>query len=204
MKSAKTILILFCFSIAFCGCKKDAVEIHPDLLGIWNSDSGNKLIIKSDEKSSYTIGIYPNAKTEQGKAKIKNDRLKVGHAELHITSYPAYDSDGNYYFLTDEGKFYGAYAVLNPAATVSGNDVTFSWTNVVSPEGWSDGKRIEYKLTSSSTWMSFGADWSPSSYLLTGLAPGIYEWRIKSIRETVSSAGTHYSGYSPIQTFIIN
>jgi hypothetical protein len=208
MRPTKIIAILFCFAITFFGCKKEVADVYPDLLGIWNSDSGSttgdKMSIERDGKSSYTKGIYPNATTEQGKAKIKNDIMKIGDVELHITTYPTYDSDGNYYFIANDVKYYGVYGVSNPATTVSGQNVTFSWTTTVTPGGWSDSQRIEYKLASSSDWLSFGAGPSPSTYLLQGLASGTYEWRIKSVRQEVSTGVEHSSLYSPVQTFIIN
>jgi hypothetical protein len=194
-------LVLIIFSIAFCSCRKDALEVDPDLEGQWNSESyteenGILIYIKQpDLKSYYTEIVNGIDEKQMAKAKIKKNILKIGYKHFEITRYPGYDGDGNYSFDTNLGTFIGAYAVVGPAATVSGTSVTFGWT--APPAGaMIDAKFIDYRVASTSAWTTIACPQYVSDYTLTGLMPvTTYQWRINTTR------GIHSSRYSPVYTF---
>lgn len=205
MRPIRIIAVIFLFAIVFCGCKKEVLEVHPELEGIWNSeyytsDGHSKIVIEENGHAMYEKKGYnasPGEEKESGTAKIKKDVLKIGHAEFKITAYPAYDSDGNYFFETAFGKYFGAYAVINPQVSVTGSNALFSWTFTTTPADWSDDKQIDYRMVPNQTWTSVTCPGSPSQFLITGLSSGTFEYRLKSTR------GNHSSQYSPVQTFII-
>jgi hypothetical protein len=201
MRPTKIIAAFCLFAIALGGCKKEALEVHPELVGIWNSEyytshGGTSIIIEENNEALYKEKANGHTNDYSGKAKMKNDRLKIGKANLNITTYPTYDSEGNYYFESDRGKFFGAYAAVNPNVTVTGSTAVFEWTFSITPADVRDNMSIDYKIASSSAWITINCPQGVDQYALEGLAPATaYEWRIKSVR------GTHSSQYSAVQTF---
>jgi hypothetical protein len=181
----------------FWGCRKEVLEIHPEMEGTWTSENyklsdKEKIVIKHNGDGSYERTVSSQTSIEKGEAKISNNVLKIGKSKFKIIAYPAYDSDGNYYLVTDKGKFFGVYGVVNPQVS-TGLIVTFLWTNRTSPSDWVDDKQVDYKQVSEQTWHSRnGSGANPIS--LTGFQHGTYQWRIKSNR------GPNSSQYTPIQT----
>jgi hypothetical protein len=205
MKSAKNTSAIIIFSITiFCGCRKDALEVNADLAGFWNTErfdmhSGSSMEI-GENSATYTQGTDSDAKEYSGTAKISNDLLKIGRMKQPITAYPGYDAAGNYYLELNRSKFIGAYAVLNPTATVSANNATISWDDIPNTDGdLRDAKEIDYRIVSTSTWSVANAVIASVDFTLASLAPATtYEWKIKSVR------GTHSSQFSAVQTFMTN
>jgi hypothetical protein len=100
MRPTKIILILFCFSIAFCGCKKeDVLEVYPEMEGYWVTAAygpgGTVIDITEGKNSNYNRyeGSEIHAK---GKATIKGNSLKIGKEEFIIREFPHYDGNGDY------------------------------------------------------------------------------------------------------------
>jgi hypothetical protein len=203
MKRQSFFYFIVAVAITVCGCKREALEVHPELSGDWYSEyytshGGSEIHIANGSATYKIFGSNAEAKTYSGEAKIKNDKLKIGRADLEISSYPSYDSQGNYVFVTNAGKFIGCLAVINPTATVNGTAVTFAWTRS-STFDVSEDKSIDYKPASSSSWITASCSSGVDEYTITGLSPGtIYEWRIKSVR------GNHASQYSAVATFTTN
>jgi hypothetical protein len=201
MKPLRYFIFFFAFLGIISGCKKNALDVYPDLEGKWNSElytdqNGSIMEIQQPDLKSYFIKIIDGESSrDRGFAKIKNDILKIGYNDFEITRYPGYDTDGNYSFDTNAGTFIGAYAVAGPIATVSGTSVTFGWTSP--PAGAIiDAKFIDYRIVSTSAWTTIACPQYVSDYTLTGLLPATtYEWRIKTTR------GIHSSRYSTLQTF---
>jgi hypothetical protein len=205
MRPTKIIAILFCFAITIFGCKKNALDVYPDLNGRWNSESytdenGNIMQVQEPELKSYYTEITNGIDMRHsGKAKIKKNLLTIGEKQFEITRFPSFDNEGNFSFDTNVGKFIGAYAVVDPIATVNGTSVTFGWTITTATMQIVDSKIIDYRQLSSPSWISITCDQYAPDYTLQGLLPlTTYEWRIRTIR------GTHFSQYSAIQTFTTN
>jgi hypothetical protein len=189
--------------IAFCGCKKEVLKVHPELEGIWTSENytsseREKIVVDSKGNGLYERIVNSEITiNEEGKARIKKDVLKIGKEEFKIIAYPTYDNEGNYFIVTDKGIFFGVYAVVDPQLTSNGIVVTFSWTNKTTPSNWVDEKQIDIKRAQDETWTNVDCNGFPSNYSLTNFQNGVYHWRIKSTR------GPNSSQYSPIQTFLI-
>jgi hypothetical protein len=201
MKPVKSILFLVAFASIFMGCRKEALEVYPDLEGEWNSElftEQNGILIRvlqPGQDSYYTEIIDGDRTNEVGKAEIKNDILKIGKNKIKITSYPGYDNLGNYSFNTTDGKFIGAYAVVHPEAIAVGTTATFQW-EIPRQGSKVDTKFIDYKISANEEWTTIDCSQHVGGYILSGLQPATsYEWRIKTKR------GIHSSAYSAIQTF---
>jgi len=90
----RKIILLFLFSLALFGCKKESATQRPEFIGFWFNDYSQdfKFSIDIDENG---YGVYYEKNMEGGGTSIKGDarvtdkKLKIG--SLHhftITEYP--------------------------------------------------------------------------------------------------------------------
>ena len=209
MKNAAIrLLLLVMLPVVFTTCKKPATAVNSDLEGVWNTldygpYSGSTITIR-DGNSDSEWKFMPccssgtsNKPDYKGKAKLANDKLKIGKKIAHVDAYPGYDNSGNYVMKLDGTVFYGAFVPVNTLATVSGTDVVFTWNLCGDPDP-AESIEIDYRVVGATAWNSTAL--TATSYhpncMISGLQPATgYEWRICSV------AGIHRSGWSNISTF---
>jgi hypothetical protein len=100
MRPIRCIAVFLLFAIAFCGCKKWAIDVNPELEGKWHKSFGSSsdvsIYISNKGKSAVSYS-YPGEKMNNtgGPAKLENDILYIGKFKGHIDLYPTNDSLGN-------------------------------------------------------------------------------------------------------------
>ncbi|MCJ8288238.1 MAG: hypothetical protein HRT58_02820 [Crocinitomicaceae bacterium] len=82
----KKIVLVFVALLLFSSCKKNAVEIYPELVGTWiradwcqtESFDSASLVVEDEGKGKYNCYEYiTGGYTYSGKVKVKNDELYV-------------------------------------------------------------------------------------------------------------------------------
>lgn len=90
----RKIVVLFLFSLALLGCKKESATQRPEFIGFWRSTFMQDFVytIKIDENGN---GDYTEYNLEGGELHIKGDarvtdeKLKIGkYHHFTITEYP--------------------------------------------------------------------------------------------------------------------
>jgi hypothetical protein len=213
MRSVKTIYIILFFSILFFGCRKEAIDINPDMEGSWRSYPSswdNDIINIGTGQSTYyqhQLAQGQRPKNYSGKAKIKDDILYIGKFSEHIDFYPGYDTTGNNIMIVQGITYYGAQYPGDVFTRVSNDTTYFTWRAY---SGGDEKMVMDYKPSSSSTWET--KEFTKNDYTtldgqvkryITGLLPATtYDWRMKSVNGEGSAE--HSSKYTPVQTFTTN
>ena len=110
MKTRHILSIACCILLVtgFSSCGKKVDKGNTDFIGFWEGTDGTKtyiIDIGSDSKARHSEceGIL-NCSEWEGKARIKNDQLKVGVKKLDIGQEPA--ESGTDWTMTVEGIVY--------------------------------------------------------------------------------------------------
>ena len=209
MRYIKIIAALFVFTIAFCGCKKEALQVHPEMEGHWRTAAvgpGGMIIVITDGKTS-TYNDYgaPGDPSSKGTAKLKAMELKIGNEVLTVNEFPHYAANGDYGMTVD-----GQWLIKSITPRVSGIDEYSNlvdlhlWFADLTDQGFTHGyfrDRVEsldlqYKLQTDPAWITI-TNWTAPG-ITNLLAASTYECRIKA----------HYpwgdSEYSQVITFTTN
>ncbi|MBK8845598.1 MAG: fibronectin type III domain-containing protein [Bacteroidetes bacterium] len=87
--------------------------------------------------------------------------------------------------------------VNDTAANVAPGEAFFSWGG----NGCAVKYRLQYKMSSSSTWITKTINAPATSTTVTGLTVGAsYDYRVKTLCD---ATGTVSSGYTPIKSFVM-
>ncbi len=206
MRSTKSIAAIFLFIIAFCGCKKEAVEVHPQMKGHWRTGAvgpgGTIIVITEGGTSTYNAYGGAGDPSSSGSAKLKGMELKIGKIVLTVNEFPHYSSNGDYGM-----RVQGSWLIKSIAPRVPGIDVYTNlvdvhlWYADLSDQGFThayfrdrvESLDLQYKLQTDTTWTTI-TNWTAPG-ITNLLAASAYEYRIKA----------HYSWgdseYSPVGTF---
>lgn len=218
-QAAKQILISSLVLLLFYGCRKEAGDLYPDMIGVWEynmrvgtPDNTGILLTINEGKSEWCE--YPqqnqdknlNGSLYTGKAWIKDNQFNLQRIQVEINELPHYDADGNYVMKLGNRTFFAAMVPQNVQAVPQQADtVTFFWSNATEYAGFPE-IRIEYKTVSETVWTEVNTNYdyqashnalyfSPQRSLTGFLPATTYEWRMKTIN------GIHESGYTAVQTF---
>jgi hypothetical protein len=192
--------------ITVCGCKKEAIEVHPEMEGHWRTAAvgpGGAVLNITEGTSSYNNYDGSEIHTD-GTAKIKGNRLKIGREEFQIIAFPHYDGNGDYLMNIDGSKMIKSITPRTLGVDEFADHAKlYLWFASPSDQGFTHGyfhDRVEsldlqYKLQSETIWTTI-TGWGNPDYIITGLASAsVYQCRIK----------VHYewgdSEYSGITTF---
>ncbi|MDQ3110760.1 MAG: fibronectin type III domain-containing protein [Bacteroidota bacterium] len=195
MKAGNSILFFVVLAASFMGCKKEAIEVHPELEGHWRTEAvgpyGVVLVIKEGKESFYNNYDRPDF-SERGEVKIKEKNLKIGHYEMAITEYPHYNSNGDYGMVIDGYWLIKSITprVLGVQAFTDHADLGL-WFASPGEQGFTNGYfknnlislDLQYKLQNAPDWITL-TNWnfgSVEAASITGLLPAsVYECRMKA------------------------
>jgi hypothetical protein len=209
MKSSKIISFFFLFAILFFGCRKEAIEIHPEMEGHWRTEAvgpgGVVVEIEEGKQSSYFNSDVPEEINEKGKARIKGDKLKIGKEELTINEFPRYDMNGDYSMVVNGNTLIKSITPrVTNIDTFSDHVYIYLWFAGLSDQGFTNGYfhehmqslDLQYKLQSDLSWTTI-TNWT--SQTINNLSPAsTYEFRIKAYYPWGNSE------FSQVQTFTTN
>ena len=99
--------------LSFTSCKKIVTEVNPDFIGSWEGDGDGGYYSIIIEEDGYAEYYKFNGITEvnvNGKAKIKNDKLKILTKKFTITEFPTADptagSPNRYRMVLDDVTYW--------------------------------------------------------------------------------------------------
>jgi hypothetical protein len=208
MKPLQSIVLLVAFTALFAGCRKEAINVHPEMIGHWRTAAvgpGGTILEINEETSSMTYN-RPYERTI-GKAKLKGNTLKIGREEFEVTEFPHYDGNGDYIIKIDGGVLIKSITPRVLGVTTFSDHATLGlWFASPGDQGFTNSYfkdnltslELQYKLQSASAWTTI-TNWTvlgSGEGEITGLDPAsVYECRTKA----------HYpwgdSDYSVITTF---
>ena len=99
--------------LSFTSCKKKVTEVNTDYIGHWEGEDSDGYYTLSIEEDSHAEYYKWNGIAElniNGKAKIKNDKLKILTKKFTITQEPTLvtqlDGTTEYIMILDDIEFY--------------------------------------------------------------------------------------------------
>jgi hypothetical protein len=108
MKSCKYIIPFF-FLLFFSSCKPVVTEINDEYVGYWEGfgNGGYHVInIQSNGNATYEGITGVVTVTSSGKARLKDDKFKVGPKKFEFNEGPIQDTSGYWSMTLDEITFY--------------------------------------------------------------------------------------------------
>jgi hypothetical protein len=202
----------------------NSIEVHPtnpEKIWITCNSTTNRVLVSVTGGSSFT-NISSNLPGVAARSVKVDDTVDEGlYVALNIGVYYTNKNMTSWINLTDNlpqvaineieihtsaGKLrigtYGRgaweralYSACNAPASLSISEVTNNTATVTwAADAAASGYNIDYKATSSSTWIAGATNTQATSYLITGLNPGTsYDWRVSQICSGGTSAYTNSS-----------